>query len=227
VLLGQTITLALNIRYDGYLHGGPAGGLGSLVICGTMVTQGSLVGPDGKPGTGDEVIDPGPDGILGTGDDPKMTVTIPNNVLSALCTIGDNTQTVHNLLTLANMALAGQAPAGVTVADVNFAVNSINVGFDRCRFLISKTNCGNCGSATNMSSPQGDSQVVGQNYLPAVSTPFVNRLNLFSWLTDTNNLLGKLLTVPVDSEITPAYQRLAELSGKKVIRHSILMPANT
>src|SRR5262249_39865190 len=83
VLLGQTITLAFNIRYDASLHGGPPNGLGGLTICSTMVTQGSLPGPDGKPGSGDEVIDP---------SSPLLTVTIPNNVMCALLTIGDHTQ---------------------------------------------------------------------------------------------------------------------------------------
>ena len=50
VLLGQTITLSLNTRYDT--------DLGDLVICNTMVTQASLAGPDGLLGTDDDVLDP-------------------------------------------------------------------------------------------------------------------------------------------------------------------------
>jgi hypothetical protein len=136
VLLGQTITLSFNIRYDTFLH--PGHGLGELELCASMVTQATLPGPDGKPGTGDEVIDPGPDHILGTGDDPKMTVTIPNNVLCYISGLPGGA-TVNNLLKLANLALSNQLPAGITAADVNVAVSAINNGFDRCRFLISCT----------------------------------------------------------------------------------------
>src|SRR5262249_27791542 len=170
VLLGQTITLAFNIRYDASLHGGPPNGLGGLTICSTMVTQGSLPGPDGKPGSGDEVIDP---------SSPLLTVTIPNNVMCALLTIGDHTQTVHNLLELANLALAGQAPAGVSVADVNFAVNSINVGFDRCRFLISCT--GGCSNASNLFNPNGPDRMVAQSYRQFGFAPLANSFNPFDW----------------------------------------------
>jgi hypothetical protein len=79
VLLGQTVTLAFNIRLDKLAHG--AGGLEDLGLC------------DGG------------------------SIRISPQVLAALSSIGDNTQTVHNLLELANLSLAGQAPSGVKVAD--------------------------------------------------------------------------------------------------------------
>jgi hypothetical protein len=154
VLLGQTLTLAFNIRYDGFLHGGPPSGLGGLLLCPSMITQGSLVGADGKPGSGDEIIDPGPDNILGTNDDPRMTVTIPNAVYCAISAMPGG-PTVNNLLELANRALGGQTlPAGVTIPDVNFALNSVNTGFDRCRFLVGCT--GSCSSNDSARIQQGE-----------------------------------------------------------------------
>jgi len=97
VFLGQTVTLAFNIRLDKLAHG--AGGLEDLGLC-----------EDGS-------------------------IRISPQVLAALGSIGDNTQTVHNLLELANLALAGQAPSGVTVADDNAAVSAVNEGVDGCKKL--------------------------------------------------------------------------------------------
>jgi hypothetical protein len=46
---------------------------------------------------------------------------------------GINTPTVADLYDLANMGLAGE-PVGVSLTDLSFAVDVINVGFDECRF---------------------------------------------------------------------------------------------
>jgi hypothetical protein len=143
VLLGQTITLSLNVRYDGFLHGGPPHGLGGLELCASMTTMGSLPGPDGKPGSGDEVIN--------LNSTPKQ-FTISNKVLCALALVGDGTPTVNNLLELANLALGGQPlPLGLTLAEVNAAVSAINDGFDECRFLVSCT--GGCVSNGPVAEP--------------------------------------------------------------------------
>src|SRR5262249_45692075 len=44
VLLGQTITLAFNIRFDTLLADGAPTGLGNLKLCPSMTTMGSLPG---------------------------------------------------------------------------------------------------------------------------------------------------------------------------------------
>jgi hypothetical protein len=198
VLLGQTITLSFNVRYDTLLNGGP--GLGGLTICSTMVTQGSLVGPDGIPGSGDEVIDPGPDGILGNFDDPKLVVSIPNSVMCALVNLGLPT-TVNGLLELANRALGADANlGGASIADINFAVNSINVGFDRCRFLISCT--GGCVVASSFS--QNSDQVVAQARFPVEFVPFASSMNLFR-SDSARSLFSRWAVLMVNVETNPAY----------------------
>ena len=45
--------------------------------------------------------------------------------------------TVNGLLALANLALSGSALSnGLTVSDVNYAVDAINRGFDQRRFVV-------------------------------------------------------------------------------------------
>jgi hypothetical protein len=192
VLLGQTITLAFNIRYNASLT--PAHDLANLTVCSTIVTQGSLPGPDGKPGSGDEVIDPA---------SPQVAFTIPNSVMCALLSFpdGDGTQTVRNLLTLANCALGGGNTAGATVADINMAVDAINRGFDRCRFLISCT--GGCVLAS-LFSPNSD-QVVAHAHSPVEFVPFASSMNLFR--SDSARSLFRWAVVLADVESNPAYFR--------------------
>jgi hypothetical protein len=129
--LGQTIALSLNVRLDTDLL--------SFELCNQFTTQKALPGPDGFCGTEDDVKDPGLDGILGTLDDPIATFTIPQSVLTALSNLG-LPNTVAGLLELANRALAGQATGGASLPDINWAVDAINRGFDKCRFLISCVN---------------------------------------------------------------------------------------
>jgi len=128
VLLGQTIALSLNTRLSA--------GLADMAICNMITTQAALPGVDGLLGTSDDVRNPGPDGALGTADDPIITVNIPASVTTALSVLG-LPRTVSGLLELANRGLAGEATGGASLGDVNAAVNAINVGFDRCRFLLS------------------------------------------------------------------------------------------
>jgi hypothetical protein len=125
VLLGQTITLALNSRLDPNLPG--------LGICETMVTQLMNDGPDGIHGTPDDAPDAGGDGIFGTPDD-LLTVHIAANVINALATLGLPI-TAGGVLELANRALAGQSTAGASLSEVNDAAEAINRGFDECRQL--------------------------------------------------------------------------------------------
>jgi len=170
-LLGQAIALTLNaggvndlggLTYDDEGH--QSRGLWHLVICGHMVTQGALPGNDGMLGTHDDLLDPGLDGIPGTQDDPRLTVTIPTSVISAIA-VGSSLESsgkfraqtlygsrtvpagsVGRLLMLANLALAGETNlGGASLGDINAAVDAVNRAFDRCRFLIS-CSCPGCGN---------------------------------------------------------------------------------
>jgi hypothetical protein len=117
VLLGQVITLGLNMRFDA--------NLGSLVIAGTeFTTIGVFEGPDGHCGTDDDL--PNYSSVISR--------TIPQSVINALNSIYGNA-TVANLFDLANRALGGQSIGGSTLNDINQAVSSINEGFDGCRML--------------------------------------------------------------------------------------------
>jgi hypothetical protein len=112
-LLAQTITLALNTRFDE--------GLPGFELCRFITTS---------------EAEPGFDGCLGSDDDVEnigslMTVEISAEVLAYL---GDN-RTVADLLVLANRALAGYPLIGVTFDQIASAVGAINEGFDECRFL--------------------------------------------------------------------------------------------
>jgi hypothetical protein len=50
--------------------------------------------------------------------------------------------TVGGLLDLANTALSGNAlPSGITISDVNNAVDAINRGFDQFRFVVASSGC--------------------------------------------------------------------------------------
>lgn len=120
-LLGQTITLALNLRMDG--------ALGSYVLPPTITTVAALPGLDGVVGE--------PLGCMPAGADPNddiadlgadcdaITWTIPS------CLEG---LTVNELLNEANRALAG-LETDCSLSDINIAVSAVNEGFDKCRFL--------------------------------------------------------------------------------------------
>lgn len=118
-LLGQTITLGLNMRYD--LN------LGNLAITGKyMVTQASDY-IDGICGNGDDIAIPG----------TEKCFYIPQSVLNVL---GSN-NTVNHLFALANLGLAqGGSATGVTgkapLDSISKALEAINDGFDKARFLV-------------------------------------------------------------------------------------------
>jgi hypothetical protein len=127
ILLGQTITLALNTRLDAEL--------GTFGLCPVFVTHDALPGSDGLMGTDDDVLNPGPDNTLGTFDDPVAIFYIPQSVLDALDALG-LPQTVAGLLELANRALAAWPTGGASLSTINYAVDAINRGFDECRFVV-------------------------------------------------------------------------------------------
>jgi hypothetical protein len=121
VFLGQMLTLTLNTRWSSDLL--------NITLCPTMKTQKVL-----HTETGD-VLDPGLDMILGTADDPIKVVTIPQTVLLALDRL-ELPRTVAGLFELGNRALGGVPNLGVSVSDVNKAIDAINIGFDECRIKI-------------------------------------------------------------------------------------------
>jgi hypothetical protein len=120
ILLGQTITLALNVRLDANLL--------SFPLPATFCTQGTLPGPDARRGTSDD--------ILVAGD--FLSFSIPASVLAALSDagIGILNGNVQGLLELANRGLAGLSTGAATLADINAGVDAINRGFDNCRVLV-------------------------------------------------------------------------------------------
>lgn len=85
-------------------------GLSSVPLCTNMQTQ-KLIG---------NVPDP---------NYPAVAFTMPSSVINALG--GPGVATVGGLLNLANAALGGST--AVPLADINLAVNNVNVYFDGCR----------------------------------------------------------------------------------------------
>jgi hypothetical protein len=135
ILLGQVITLSLNIRLAAGVSS-PNGcatdpsNLSGLTVCETMVSRDLLAGPDGCVGTADDVPDLG---------GPLVTVTIPDNVMDSLAALA-LPQTVGGVLELGNRALAGLSTGTASLSEVSSAVDSVNILFDEVRELLSCTN---------------------------------------------------------------------------------------
>jgi hypothetical protein len=120
ILLGQTITLALNVRLDANLPDFP--------LPASFCTQGTLPGPDSRRGTSDDTVVSG----------DFQVFAIPTSVLMSLsdASLGIMNVTVEGLLELANRGLAGLPTGSATLADISAAVDAINRGFDECRALV-------------------------------------------------------------------------------------------
>ncbi|HXI50271.1 MAG TPA: HYR domain-containing protein [Candidatus Saccharimonadales bacterium] len=120
ILLGQTITLALNVRLDANLPDFP--------LPASFCTQGTLPGPDSRRGTSDDTVVSGDFHVF----------AIPTSVLMSLsdASLGIMNVTVEGLLELANRGLAGLPTGSATLADISAAVDAINRGFDECRVLV-------------------------------------------------------------------------------------------
>jgi hypothetical protein len=122
-LFGETIALSLNTRLDPDLF--------DLEVCPVIMTVGALPGEDGLYGTADDSL---------CADCDTMTIRIPEEVLAALGDTSGVGTTVGDILGLANLTLAGQDTLfDVTPKQVNKAVNALNRGFKRCRFLVDCT----------------------------------------------------------------------------------------
>ncbi len=125
VLLGQTITLGLNLRLDA--------ALGSQLLPPPATPWLNAQNPTlvnsrcGDCGDGGDIANGG-----------LVSYPIPVSVLNTLGSNGTN-RTVADLYALANDALGGLSIAGTTLADINAAVSAFNNGFDACRFFFSFT----------------------------------------------------------------------------------------
>jgi hypothetical protein len=114
VLLGQTIALSLNVRYD---PGLPNFGL-SETFCTENISAGASA-TSAKIGSGPSQAAMG-------------MYHIPSDVLSALSNLA-LPQTVGGLLELANRALADWDRGGASFSEINAAVDAINRAFDECK----------------------------------------------------------------------------------------------
>ncbi|MET4075417.1 SprB repeat-containing protein [Hymenobacter sp. UYCo722] len=139
VLVGQTLTLALNLRLDNTLAGVP--------LSATMTSYATL-----------NCSSPNPGDLTG------ISISMPAAVLGNLSYAG-GTPTVGSLLALANKALGGVAYANgggnPSLSDINCAASRINELFDDCRIFDSSRTpvysakagrpmAGSAASATNL-----------------------------------------------------------------------------
>jgi hypothetical protein len=122
ILLGQTITLSLNVRYDGEL--------GGLDLCRYMSSL--AVDCDGDGCCGRPPICPENDDV--PIPDTYYDGEIKGSVFEELTALGWGS-TVDDLLALANYALAGGSLTHTSLFDINSAVDAINKLFDKCRYL--------------------------------------------------------------------------------------------
>jgi len=120
VLLAQTVTLALNLRWDDAM----GSHLYNLDLCKYITT--AEIDDNGTPC---DISDDTPTGI-------PTTYVVPASVIAQL---GLN-KSVADLLELANCALAGQDVGITNLADIAAALGAINDGFDECRFLVTCSN---------------------------------------------------------------------------------------
>jgi hypothetical protein len=195
VLLGQTIALSLNVRL--------ACDLGTFEPCIEFETQAAMLGPDGIPCPNDDVVNPGPEGINGTWDDPVAIFIIPQSVLTALSNLG-LANTVNGLLELANRALAGQPRGGASFGDINKAVDAINRGFDKCRFV---TYCGPVRPITLSKEAQSPEEEAAVASVPTEFSVSQNHPNPF------NPECVIAYALPIDCQVT---LKIYNILGQKV-----------
>jgi hypothetical protein len=112
VLLGQTIALGLNLRNSAALASFTLTGNQFTTMAASTCSNGSPV-----PGT-------------------EQTFCIPSNVWNYI-----NPKTVGKIYDLANQALGGNLPSGISISDINAAADAINRGFDKCRIVTRFSSC--------------------------------------------------------------------------------------
>ncbi|HEX4878090.1 MAG TPA: hypothetical protein VFV31_15580 [Chitinophagaceae bacterium] len=145
VLLGQTITLWLNLNIPGN------GALGSLDLMGAnnknyIVTIAVAANaPCTEPFRASCSNNPG----------AYSSTLFPQSVLNALIARGGGT-TVNSLLSFASEALGGGALFGTTLSNINAAVDAINNAFDKGRYFdsFSATVVGCSSSTGRMQNPE-------------------------------------------------------------------------
>jgi hypothetical protein len=120
VLLGQTITLGLNVRLDPTLSNLDLTTIGTPVVI-KNVTYRQFCTQSGNS---------------------IQTWRLSQAVINALSNpayVPDPTHRgkVSGLLDLANRALAGLSTGSLSISDINAAVDTINTGFDECRMVVS------------------------------------------------------------------------------------------
>jgi hypothetical protein len=119
VLLGQTITLGLNLRLDPTLANLDLTTIGTPVVINGVAYRRFCTQSGGN----------------------IHTWLIKQSVINALSNptyVPDLTHRgkVSGLLDLANRALAGLSTGSASLTDINAAVNAINTGFDECQILV-------------------------------------------------------------------------------------------
>lgn len=211
-LLAQTITLALNLRFDVNLS--------SFQLCTSFTTQKAAPGIDGCLGSEDDVPDP---------NDLGSTYTISNTVIEALVA-ANLPRTPAGILELANRALAGLSTYGASASEISGAADAINKGFDECRFIVSCDNEGSSiaqriGESTSADVDGADDATSGK--LPARFELLSNQPNPFAGATTIRfslpeksrvtitlfNIAGQKLTTIADQDFEAGYRAVEWNAG--------------
>ncbi|MFM2134678.1 MAG: hypothetical protein RL021_78, partial [Bacteroidota bacterium] len=167
VLLGQTITLGLNMRINN-------NALSSLPLVGRYIRTAN--------GSGTGCFSSG----VATGS--GQTWTLPRSVVTYLGT----SNTVADLFTLANRALAGlYVPSGSnpSLSDINNAVDVINNAFDGCKVLVSISN-----TVPRMLGENRE-EVYGTEEVTVYPNPFNDQLRIRVDLQQRDQLSVKLFSL--------------------------------
>ncbi|MFM9004566.1 MAG: T9SS type A sorting domain-containing protein, partial [Flavobacteriales bacterium] len=196
VLVGQTIALGLNLRNSA--------GLSSFLLSGNQFTTAQASScSNGTP-------------VAGT----EQTFCIPSNVWNYL----SEPKTVGKLYELANQALGGNTPSGMSISDINAAVDAINNGFDKCRIAVS---FGTCDSRSEDAESVDNSSIFNELEnrlgLNAYPNPMGDEATIeFSSETDTNAKLeifsgtGELVTTIFSGELSGGENRVVRFNASSI-----------
>jgi hypothetical protein len=176
VLVGQTIALGLNMRNSS--------GLSDLVLSGNqLITAKASSCSNGTPVPYSQ-----------------RSFCMPYNVWNYLSA----PKTVAKLYTLANQALGGNTPSGLSISEISDAVDAVNRAFDQCRIIV---NFGTCSNRTEEMAGDNES-----NSLPGFEdSQKLLQLNVYP------NPMNELGTVVIESAIsTPVSIDLYSGTGERV-----------